>query len=179
MTLAHTASSARAARRTGAVPRAMAALHGSVTWLALLLVIATLLLSACASTTGGSGPGAGDPAAASAASGDPAGLLDARFATAPPPDWEGSTISLEELPPEAQVTLRLIAAGGPFPYDQDGSTFQNREGLLPAGPEGAYAEYTVETPGSVDRGARRLVVGEGGYVYYTDDHYDSFRFVAP
>ena len=36
-------------------------------------------------------------------------------------------------------------------------------------------EYTVVTPGSRDRGARRIVAGAGGEYYYTDDHYDSFR----
>jgi ribonuclease T1 len=171
---------------------------------ALLLAIAFLILSACASTTGGPAPGTGDPvltssvgpdfpsasspssvgptvgtAAAPAASSDSAGVLDARFATAPPLDWNGPVMSVAELPPEALLTLELIAAGGPFPYDQDGSTFQNRERLLPDGPEDRYAEYTVETPGSADRGPRRLVVGDGRDVYYTDDHYDSFRFVTP
>ena len=80
---------------------------------------------------------------------------------------------------EAIDTLGLVASDGPFPYDQDGGTFGNREGLLPARPPGSYREYTVETPGSADRGARRLVVGDGREVYYTDDHYESFRFVVP
>ena len=84
-------------------------------------------------------------------------------------------IGLEELPGEAIETLQLVAQGGPFPYDRDGATFQNREGLLPEQPEGYYREYTVPTPGSDDRGARRLIVGAGNEVYYTEDHYDSFR----
>ena len=81
------------------------------------------------------------------------------------------------LPPEAQQTLRLIAAGGPFPYDRDGTTFQNRERRLPAQPAGYYREFTVVTPGSSDRGARRIVSGGNPPVefYYTDDHYRSFR----
>lgn len=71
--------------------------------------------------------------------------------------------------------LRLIASGDPLPYDQDGSEFQNREGLLPDLPPGQiYREYTVPTPGSPDRGARRLVISDEGVVYYTDDHYESF-----
>jgi ribonuclease T1 len=102
-----------------------------------------------------------------------------RFAAQPPADWSGDTITHAELPPEALDTLSLIAAGGPYPYDQDDGTFGNREGLLPDRPTGSYREYTVETPGSPDRGARRLVVGEGRDVYYTDDHYESFRFVVP
>jgi ribonuclease T1 len=83
------------------------------------------------------------------------------------------------LPVEARQTLRLIAAGGPFPYDRDGMTFQNRERRLPAQPPGYYREYTVLTPGSPDRGARRIVSGGNPPVefYYTDDHYRSFRQV--
>jgi ribonuclease T1 len=127
---------------------------------AALLVGVVLLLAACAST-GDAGP-----------------TSEPRFAAEPPAAWQGGTIAAEELPTRAQETLLLIADGGPFPYDQDGGTFQNREGILPDEPVGYYAEYTVETPGSTDRGARRLVVGDGRYVYYTDDHYDSFHFVT-
>ncbi len=81
------------------------------------------------------------------------------------------------LPPEAVATLDLILAGGPFPYRKDGTTFQNRERLLPAQPRGYYREYTVPTPGSRDRGARRWVVGGDPpeVFYYTEDHYRSFR----
>ncbi len=75
--------------------------------------------------------------------------------------------------------LARIAAGDPSPYSEDGSTFQNREGLLPDEPLGYYREYTVETPGSPDRGARRLVIGSGGETYYTDDHYASFERIDP
>ena len=75
--------------------------------------------------------------------------------------------------------LVLIEAGGPFPHDQDGTVFQNREGLLPQQPQGYYHEYTVPTPGSPDRGARRLVTGDGGEVYYTSDHYSSFTQIDP
>jgi guanyl-specific ribonuclease Sa len=83
------------------------------------------------------------------------------------------------LPPEAMVTLELIERGGPFPYDRDGTTFQNRERRLPDRPRGYYREYTVETPGSPDRGARRIVAGgtPPEVYYYTDDHYRSFRRV--
>ncbi len=60
---------------------------------------------------------------------------------------------------------------------KDGSTFQNREGILPPQPQGYYSEYTVETPGSSDRGARRIVGGKDGELYYTDDHYSSFSWI--
>jgi guanyl-specific ribonuclease Sa len=81
------------------------------------------------------------------------------------------------LPPEAVRTLRLIEAGGPFPYDRDGNVFQNREGRLPQRPRGYYREYTVPTPGSRDRGARRVISGGDPpeVLYYTDDHYRTFR----
>jgi ribonuclease T1 len=99
--------------------------------------------------------------------------------TAAPPDFRGRTVHLAELPREALVTLELIDVGGPFPYRQDGQTFGNRERLLPIRPADHYREYTVETPGSPDRGARRIVGGADGERYFTDDHYDSFRFVVP
>jgi ribonuclease T1 len=83
------------------------------------------------------------------------------------------------LPPEAVATLEAVERGGPFPYDRDGSVFQNRERLLPERPRGYYREYTVVTPGSRDRGARRIVAGgqPPETYYYTDDHYRSFRRV--
>lgn len=79
-----------------------------------------------------------------------------------------------DLPPEADDTLALIDEGGPFPYPEDGEVFQNREGVLPPESTGYYHEYTVDTPGSPDRGARRIVTGEDGTDYYTSDHYETF-----
>ena len=87
-------------------------------------------------------------------------------------------IAFADLPPQAQETIRLIDRGGPFPYDRDGITFGNRERLLPIRADGYYREYTVITPGSSDRGARRIVAGRGGELYYTDDHYENFRRVV-
>lgn len=79
------------------------------------------------------------------------------------------------LPPEARHTLALIRAGGPFPYPRsDNQTFANRERLLPAEPRGYYREFTVVTPGSADRGARRVITGGSGEKYWTPDHYASF-----
>lgn len=87
-------------------------------------------------------------------------------------------IRTRDLPLEASDTLALIKRGGPFPYQQDGSTFGNREGMLPKQERGYYLEYTVKTPGSQDRGARRIVAGRGGEFYYTDDHYRTFRRIS-
>ena len=83
------------------------------------------------------------------------------------------------LPAEAQQTVVLIHAGGPFPYDRDGAVFENREQLLPHEPTGYYHEYTVTTPGSTDRGARRIITGSGSEMYWTDDHYQSFERIVP
>lgn len=82
------------------------------------------------------------------------------------------------LPAEAHDTLGLIARGGPYPYPQDGTTFHNREGLLPSQPSGYYQEFTVDTPGLDHRGARRIVTGDSASEdYYTSDHYASFRLI--
>ncbi|MFF4508592.1 ribonuclease domain-containing protein [Streptomyces sp. NPDC001401] len=88
-----------------------------------------------------------------------------------------ATVRVSQLPTEARQTLALIDKGGPFPYARDGVVFGNFEGLLPEQKRGYYHEYTVRTPGSRDRGARRIVTGQGGEIYYTDDHYNSFRAV--
>jgi ribonuclease T1 len=87
-------------------------------------------------------------------------------------------VLLAQLPPEAAETVELIDAGGPFPEDEDGGTFGNREDLLPDEQMGYYAEYTVPTPGSRDRGARRIVAGDEGELYWTEDHYRSFERIA-
>jgi ribonuclease T1 len=82
------------------------------------------------------------------------------------------------LPAEARRTLALIRKGGPYPYSQDDQTFGNFERILPGKASGYYREYTVTTPGAPDRGARRIIAGTGGEKYYTQDHYDSFKFIA-
>jgi len=104
--------------------------------------------------------------------------VDNSAATASRYDQNGDTagrININVLPPEALDTLQLIKQGGPFPYTKDGTVFSNYEGLLPEKSKGYYHEYTVITPGSSDRGARRIVAGGGGEYYYTDDHYRSFK----
>ena len=88
-----------------------------------------------------------------------------------------SDIDAKSLPPEARQTIALIKAGGPYPYSRDGVVFNNREGQLPKKARGYYHEYTVKTPGSRDRGARRIIRGRDGELYYTDDHYRTFQRV--
>ncbi|MDH4279988.1 MAG: hypothetical protein OEZ14_02660 [Acidimicrobiia bacterium] len=97
--------------------------------------------------------------------------VDSRFSTL-------DAVAVEELPDEARTTLSLIGAGGPYPFSRDNSIFQNRERILPLRDSGHYREYTVITPGEDDRGARRVVAGADGELYYTDDHYSSFREIV-
>lgn len=88
-------------------------------------------------------------------------------------------IDFAKLPREAQHTIKLIQRGGPFPYAKDGRVFGNFERVLPQKRRGYYHEFTVKTPGSRDRGARRIVTGgqlpSPDEYYYTDDHYTTFK----
>lgn len=94
-----------------------------------------------------------------------------------------ATVAAADLPREAQATLALIKAGGPFPYAKDGTVFGNYERILPRQKRGYYTEYTVKTPGLKNRGPRRIIAGKGttgdpatsGEYWYTADHYQSFR----
>ncbi|HEV2041977.1 MAG TPA: ribonuclease domain-containing protein [Casimicrobiaceae bacterium] len=92
-------------------------------------------------------------------------------------------IAAVDLPKEARIALARIRDNGPFPYERDGVPFGNREALLPPRPRGYYHEYTVETPGSRSRGARRIVCGGKtatlAECYYSDDHYQSFKSIHP
>ncbi len=111
-------------------------------------------------------------------------VLLANVAGAKGPVEGVGTVALAALPLEAQRTQRLIRAGGPFPYAKDGGVFGNFERQLPQRERGFYREYTVETPGARDRGARRIVCGgkqpvEPDACYYTADHYASFKLIAP
>jgi guanyl-specific ribonuclease Sa len=86
--------------------------------------------------------------------------------------------ALSALPAEATTTYGLIQKGGPFPYPQnDGVVFDNREGILPSCATSYYHEYTVPTPGSSNRGTRRIVTGSGGEYFYTGDHYATFQVI--
>lgn len=101
-----------------------------------------------------------------------------------PAATQEATVAWRALPLEARQTHELILNQGPFPYSKDGIVFGNRERQLPERPRGYYREYTVPTPRSRDRGARRIVCGgprpaTPEACYYTDDHYASFRLIAP
>jgi ribonuclease T1 len=96
---------------------------------------------------------------------------------------EVGTVALSALPAQGQDTHRLIYQGGPFPFAKDGMVFGNRERFLPLRKRGYYREYTVRTPGSRDRGARRIICGgpatQPDDCFYTADHYASFRKIVP
>ncbi|MGW1916282.1 ribonuclease domain-containing protein [Streptomyces sp. NPDC002076] len=105
-------------------------------------------------------------------------LLIGGTVTATPAAAAVGSICYSDLPSQAHDTLDLIASDGPFPYSQDGTVFSNREGVLPSEPSGYYHEYTVITPGSSTRGARRIVTGEESQEdYYTSDHYATFDLI--
>ncbi|WP_031072794.1 ribonuclease domain-containing protein [Streptomyces sp. NRRL S-118] len=109
----------------------------------------------------------------------PALLAGPAAASAPvrPDRQDVGHICLTALPAQAHDTLDLIDSGGPYPHPEDGDVFENREGILPRHDPGYYREYTVVTPGSPDRGARRVVTGAPEEDYYTADHYASFDLV--
>lgn len=83
-------------------------------------------------------------------------------------------ISVQDLPSEARDVIARIRKGGPFPFRQDGIVFGNFEKRLPVRSRGYYHEYTVPTPGERTRGARRIIAGADGEMYYTGDHYRTF-----
>ncbi|MEU6993473.1 ribonuclease domain-containing protein [Streptomyces sp. NPDC046465] len=125
--------------------------------LGVLLLCLGVLVAGCSSGGTGTGTGTGGDA----------------------PGWARgmATVQVDRLPAEARQTLRRIDDGGPFPYGKDGTVFGNFERELPRRGRGYYHEYTVRTPGERDRGARRIVTGSGEEIYYTDDHYASFKAV--
>lgn len=103
------------------------------------------------------------------------GLLAMPAAAQKGPPPAPAEIAIVDLPPEARATIALIRKHGPYPYAKDNAVFGNREARLPRRKYGYYHEFTVKTPGERTRGARRIVTGKGGEMYYTDDHYNTFR----
>lgn len=139
-----------------------------VRWPLLALVVLVVLLVVGYGIAALRDHGTGRPAPTSAARTSPASTTT---------HAAGAEVSLSSLPGQAAATVALIERGGPFPYRQDGVVFANAERHLPIRARGYYHEYTVTTPGSPDRGARRIITGSAGEYYYTADHYDSFERV--
>lgn len=135
---------------------------------AAILLASSLSLTACQSSSGTTSSPA-EPSSARPATSNQAAAADSGL----------DPCALDSLPKEATETVASIHSGGPYVARKDGSTFGNRERVLPLKPQGFYREYTVETPGSSDRGARRVVTGGNpkkhpSWYFYTDDHYGSF-----
>jgi filamentous hemagglutinin len=74
-------------------------------------------------------------------------------------------------------TLERVRRGERYPHRDDGTVFKNFEGRLPPRPRGYYHEYVVPTEGLRGPGPQRVILGDGGDVWYTGDHYASFRKV--
>ncbi|MEU4211900.1 ribonuclease domain-containing protein [Streptomyces sp. NPDC026206] len=138
----------------------------------LLAALPLLLLPACSS---GSQKTEKNPAATATPS-----TRTPSTAPGTVPSWAKGmkTVPEDRLPPEARRTLELIAVGGPFPYEKDGTVFGNYENRLPKQARGYYHEYTVPTPGSRNRGARRIITGQHAERFYTSDHYQTFEAVV-
>ncbi len=88
-------------------------------------------------------------------------------------DQDGAVVFKGEI--DLTPTLKRIQKGESFPHRNDGAAFGNRERRLPQKPPGYYTEYVVPTPDVRGPGPQRLVIGESGEVYYTSDHYRTFK----
>jgi ribonuclease T1 len=150
--------------------------QGVIVVVAVLAVAAILLFGGLLGGGGGSGssPSTTRPTASAAPGAPSVGVSLPSGVTA---------CALAGLSSQAKDTVAEIFDGGPFPYRQDGVIFDNRERRLPGEPHGYYHEYTVRTPGSADRGARRVIAGgttptAPEVLYYTGNHYASFCLVS-
>jgi guanyl-specific ribonuclease Sa len=76
---------------------------------------------------------------------------------------------------DLQPTLDRIARGEKNSHRNDGSTFGNRERRLPQKPSGYYTEYVHPTKGISGPGPQRVIVGKGGDIWYTPNHYETFK----
>ncbi|MFJ9942543.1 ribonuclease domain-containing protein [Streptomyces erythrochromogenes] len=140
---------------------------------AVFLCVALVATAGCGAQKPGPAVASGSAELSASPSGAASAVPDAV------PGWARgmAVVRADALPRQAQDVLALIDKGGPYPYRQDGTVFGNFEKVLPRQKRGYYHEFTVRTPGERDRGARRIVTGEGGEFYYTDDHYQTFKAV--
>lgn len=56
-----------------------------------------------------------------------------------------------------------------------GDYFGNYEGVLPE--DKKYHECDIDTLGKDSRGSKRIVYSDDGYIYYTEDHYETFELL--
>jgi filamentous hemagglutinin len=78
---------------------------------------------------------------------------------------------------DLKPTLDRIERGKRLRFSHDGIVFENREKRLPARPAGYYREFVHPTSGEDGPGGQRVVMGREGEVYYSPDHYRTFRRV--
>lgn len=76
---------------------------------------------------------------------------------------------------DLKPTLDRIERGEENQHRNDGTSFQNRENRLPRKPAGYYKEYVHPTKGEYGPGPQRIIIGKDGEVWYTPDHYKSFK----
>jgi ribonuclease T1 len=158
-------------RSLGPSPGRLVALVG------LLGLLGALLVGCSVGTATSAGTATSTAQSAAGSRSAPAGC-PAPSATAPGAKESRLPVrSLCALPVQAAQVWQTIQSGGKLTYSRDGIVFNNAEHLLPAHTRGYYHEYTVPTPGSRDRGTRRLIAGQSHEVYYTGDHYVSFVVV--
>ncbi|MGW6689832.1 ribonuclease domain-containing protein [Streptomyces sp. NPDC054961] len=155
------------------VPRSLLRVLGAV-----FLCAALVGAAGCSGKSSAPAATTGTSAGATASTGVEAVPSGSGAPTAAPGWAKGmATVRAAALPQQARDVLVLIDKGGPYPYRQDGTVFGNFEKALPQQKRGYYHEFTVKTPGERDRGARRIVTGQGGEFFYTDDHYETFKAV--
>jgi guanyl-specific ribonuclease Sa len=102
------------------------------------------------------------------------GMRDAYKAKESP--WSGKSkidITAEDL--GVQSTMERINNGGSYPHRNDGGTYKNLGGELPAKADpNYYNEYVHPTQGTNGPGTQRIIIGKGGEYYYSPDHYKTF-----
>jgi filamentous hemagglutinin len=87
---------------------------------------------------------------------------------------------------DVNPTLNRIRAGKGLNHKNDGAIFLNKEGLLPKNADKEYYRefvlWDTKLNGQFDDkvtfpGPLRVIIGKGGEVYFTGDHYNSFTRV--
>ena len=92
-------------------------------------------------------------------------------------DMDGSVAYRGDV--DLRPEIQRIRSGKKDRHENDGSVFGNFEGKLPRKSRGYYREYVVRTPGIRHSGPQRLIIGKSGEIYYTPNHYQSFRKISP
>lgn len=88
-------------------------------------------------------------------------------------DLEGKVVQRGEV--DLSKTLERIERNERLSFRNDGAAFANRENRLPRKPSGYYREWVHPTSSLPGPGPQRVVTGDGGEIFYTADHYKSFR----